>query len=436
MLRVLVRHQLCRPLATTKKSTVHFYSTATDELVHVQEQMARVRRSMKSQNLAESQDQVDMSPELENKLNQEFNSFLKEFAFDRDFSKDVLSLISDDDLKTIDVHSILDSAAKNSSSTNAFPNVQKSEYDEPYTRQELYLRRLFHAKNLRNTGSTVSNVYRPHNDIFNPPSIREVSTATLLAAGAHLGHSTSLLRQNNQPFVYGVRDGIHIIDLDKTLVFLRRAASVAKGIAERGGLVLFVGTMKGQEHSLQVAAARSNSYYVHTRWVPGTLTNSTQISEAWQRHEVDMADKPTDRKLSPNLNKTIIKPDLVVILNPVENRNLINECIASRIPTIGIIDTNSEPSLVSYPIPANDDSLRSTDLILGVLSKAVQEGRQERLNNYDTHQKTMQELQQVEDQGESADISSRASSFESQLVEEARRGPHKSSKQSKFGTAV
>lgn len=379
-----------------------------------------------------------MSPELEAKLNQEFSSFLKEFAFEYDFSNDLISLIGDDDLKTVDVHSILAASKRPMSGTNQFPNVQKSEYDEPYTRQELYLRRMFHAQNLRNTGSSISNVYRPHEDTFHPPSVNEVSTATLLAAGAHLGHSTSLLRQNCQPYVYGVRDGIHIIDLDKTLVHLRRAASVVEGIAQRGGIILFVGTMKGQEHSLQVAAKRCGGYYVHTRWVPGTLSNSTQISQAWQRHEVDMADQPTSRKLSPNLKKTIIKPDLVVILNPVENRNLIHECLAAQIPTVGIIDTNSEPSLVSYPIPANDDSLRSCELILGVLSKSAQKGRDARIQAFKSHQQVLKAAQLELDSASEPSHNNNRQELESQMAEAVRhdRSSKTSAKQSKFGTAM
>jgi small subunit ribosomal protein S2 len=360
----------------------------TQDLI-VGEQMATFRRILKNRSMEDVADKVDMSRELESKLNTEFVEFLKEFVFDHDFTDEFLAMVDIDDTKSADVHSILSVKSKtaegNVRGRIEFPNVQPTEAGEPYSTQELYLRRLFHAGNTAGIGSVVKDVYRPHKDIFDPPNIRETSIASLLASGAHLGHSTALLRQNNQPFVYGIRDGIHIIDLDVTLTYLRRAAKIAEGIAERGGIVLFVGTMEGQERSLQVAANRAHGCYVHTRWIPGTLTNPTQISGAWDRLEVDMADSPTGRKLAPNLTKTIVKPDLVVILNPVENRNLINECIATRVPTIGIIDTNSEPSLVTYPIPANDDSLRATDLIVGVISKASQRGRQRRIKNFIQH---------------------------------------------------
>ncbi|ANB13149.1 mitochondrial 37S ribosomal protein MRP4 [Sugiyamaella lignohabitans] len=378
---------------------------AAEQAIAVEEEMAHIRRLFKSRQVSETESKVDMSPEMQKKLDDEFNNFLREFLVENDFLEEFLSVVNVDDTKSSDVKSILSIKAQGSEKSIdesgnikgqvQFPNVVHSEIDEPYTSQELYLRRLFHASSVSGLGSTISNVYKPHQDIFSPPSIRQTSINTLLAAGAHLGHSTSMLRQNNQQFVYGIRDGIHIIDLEQTLTYLRRAANVVQGVSEKGGVILYVGTLEGQEKSLQVAANRSNGYYVHSRWIPGTLTNSSQVSGSWARHEVDMADAPTGRKLAPNLHKTIVKPDLVVILNPVENRNLIHECLATRIPTIGIIDTNSEPSLVTYPIPANDDSLRTSDLIVGILSKSAQRGRNKRLAEYTQYQREATESEQT-----------------------------------------
>lgn len=346
-------------------------------------------------------DNVKLSPEVEKELNQEFERLVKDFAVNPDLSKDILRLVertSAQRPKTVKIGgSSNDRSSKSgnirSSTADLFPNVRRTGTSEPYSSQELYLRTLFHQRNTTRLGASVENVYKPHEDVFNPPTSRETSISTLLAAGTHLGHSTALFRPSTQPYIYGVRDGIHIINLESTLSHLRRASSVVEGLAEKGGIILYVGTRQGQQRSLQMAAKRSNSYYVHSRWVPGTLSNATEISSEWERMEVDMADSPTDRELSLNLQKTIVKPDLVVVLNPIENRSALKECTAAKIPTIGIIDTDSEPSLVTYPIPANDDSLRSTDLILGVLSNAGKKGREKRVKNFELYKKQLEEQQ-------------------------------------------
>jgi small subunit ribosomal protein S2 len=375
------------------QSARRLYSSSAGERTPEQiVEMLRTRAASETGNLK-------LSPKVEEELNQEFEKAVKDFVVNPDLSKDVLRLVERTSAQRPRAVKISPSSASsrgqsgNIRGSDLFPNVRRTGGSEPYSAQELYLRQLFHQRNMTRLGASVEDVYRPHEDVFKPPTARETSISTLLAAGAHLGHSTALFRPSTQPYIYGVRDGIHIIDLDATLTHLRRAASVVEGIAEKGGLILYVGTRQGQQRSLQMAAKRSNSYYVHSRWVPGTLSNATEISSEWERMEVDMADAPTGRDLSLNLHKTIIKPDLVVVLNPVENRNAIKECTAAKIPTIGIIDTDSEPSLVSYPVPANDDSLRSTDLILGVLSNAGKKGRETRLKRFQQYKQQTEQQQ-------------------------------------------
>ncbi|ONH66625.1 hypothetical protein BON22_3580 [Cyberlindnera fabianii] len=268
--------------------------------------------------------------------------------------------------------------------SDTFPHLEPSLKNEPYTTQELFLRKKFIEKQNGRIGAIVKDVYIPHREVAAPPSVGELSVAKLLAAGAHLGHSKSLYRSSNQKFIYGEYKGIHIIDLEQTLQYLKRACNVAEGVASKGGIVLFVGTRKGSERILEKAATRCGGYYVSNKWVPGTLTNSTEISK-WARMEVTMGDLPTGRELSITEQKTIVKPDLIVVLNPTENRVLLQEAMQTRVPTIGIIDTDSEASLVTYPIPANDDSTRAVTLIAGVLSKAAQAGQQARLRAYQQH---------------------------------------------------
>lgn len=335
---------------------------------------------------------TELSPDVEKKLNEEFSKFVTEFGLESDLTQDILKYVMDITTTPESISRTKDAADGGLRGNISYPNVGKSSSESPYTAQELFVRRLFHAKKLHGMGANVRDVYEPHNDIFHPPSVRKTTIATLLAAGCHLGHVKALYRQSNQPYIYGIRDGIHIIDLDQTLVHLRRAAKVIEQISENGGIILYVGTLPGQERSVQVAAERSNGYYVHTRWIPGTISNSIELAQTWERQEVDMGDQPTGRKLTPQLKNTVIKPDMVVFLNPVETRYGLLECNDARIPSIGLIDTNSEPSLVTYPIPCNDDSLRATDLMVGVLSRAAQKGMKRRRQKF-TNSKLEQEEQ-------------------------------------------
>lgn len=278
-----------------------------------------------------------------------------------------------------------DSSSKANSSTTSnslldqFPYLKPTPDHHEYSTQELFLRYLNHAQKSGNLGSKLTNIYKPKNEIKKPRSINEISISHLLAAGCHLGHAKAMWRPSTQPFIYGEYDGIHLIDLNETLVALKRAVKVIKGVANKGGLILYVGTSKNweQQRALEEAANRSNGYYISRRWIPGTITNFTQVTRqpGERRLEIDMLDKPTNKEV---FSTGLIKPDLIVIMNPVENKNCINECIKLRIPTIGLCDTDMEPSLLTYPIPSNDDSMRVSSLMLGILSRAANEGIQSR----------------------------------------------------------
>lgn len=315
---------------------------------------------------------VDLDKPLtskEKQLDEELTAFLRQYSQSN-------KLINTDEGAQDNSRRSIDLAA---AQNKKYPYLIPSARDKPYTTQELFLRQMKHASHTARLGAHIDKVYFPHKDLQNPPTAEKMSINKLLAAGVHLGQSTSLWRPSTQPFIYGEYRGVHIIDLNKTLAYLRRAAKVVEGVAERGGIILFLGTRDGQKRGLEEAAKRSHGFYISTRWIPGTLTNSTEISGVWERHEVDFTDKPTGRVLTPDESLAIVKPDLVVVLNPTENRNALNEAMQVRVPTIGIIDTDSEPSLVTYPIPGNDDSLRSVNLLLGVLARAGERGVQNRL---------------------------------------------------------
>ncbi|TFK42943.1 ribosomal protein S2, flavodoxin-like domain-containing protein [Crucibulum laeve] len=189
-----------------------------------------------------------------------------------------------------------------------------------------------------------------------PPA--EATISSLLAAGAHFGHASTRMNPNFVPYAYGTRAGITIIDLDHTLPLLRRAAQVVRAVARAGGQILFIGTRPDIRPVVQRASERlgSQGYHVGDRWLPGTLTNQRQF----------FGDETVDS------TKTV--PDLVVLLNPLQNIIAIRECALEHVPTIGIIDSNVDPRIVMYPIPANDESTRAAELIGGVLSIAGREG--------------------------------------------------------------
>ncbi|KAG9302892.1 hypothetical protein G9A89_022308 [Geosiphon pyriformis] len=219
-------------------------------------------------------------------------------------------------------------------------------------------------------------------DLYVPPSIKiqdnplsqyDTSISLLLAAGCHLGHSTSLWNPATAPFIYGTRAGISIINLEQTLVYLRRACKVTRDIALRGGIIVFVGTRPGPFGKLTIEAAkRAEAYQVSKRWLPGLITNSLQVlsrDPAYNNRQENQLS--TTRGLSSAMPS---KPDLIVLLNPLENAIAMAEAQSANIPTIGIVDTDFDPRRVTYPIPANDDAVRSVELVAGVLSVAARDG--------------------------------------------------------------
>ncbi|KAI5123315.1 hypothetical protein M0805_009336 [Coniferiporia weirii] len=205
---------------------------------------------------------------------------------------------------------------------------------------------------------TRDNTWQPRHSLHRPPAPGELTLSALLAAGAHLGHSTSLLNPNFMPYAYGTRAGITIIDLDHTVPMLRRAANLTRAIAAEGGTVVFVGSRPDLRNAVKKASERmgDQSYYVGEKWLPGTLTN--------RLHHFGPRTVQTTR----------IIPDLMVILNPLANMAAIREAAIEHVPTIGIIDSNVDPRIVMYAIPGNDESTRTAELIAGVLSIAGREG--------------------------------------------------------------
>ena len=165
------------------------------------------------------------------------------------------------------------------------------------------------------------------------------------------------MNPNFVPYAYGTRAGITIIDLDQTVPLLRRAANLTRAVARAGGIIVFIGTRPDLRPIVNKASERmgKQAYHVVDRWLPGTLSNRRIF-------------------FGDDVNKQRMIPDLMILLNPIQNSIAISECAAEHVPTIGIIDSNVDPRLVMYPIPANDENTRTAELIAGVLSIAGREG--------------------------------------------------------------
>lgn len=254
-----------------------------------------------------------------------------------------------------------------------FPSLQKLHSHRKTERQ------------LASLGTSTKPVYTPNLHLISPPTAHELTLPMLLTAQSHLGHHTSLWNPRNSAYIFGIRDGIHIIALDATFSYLRRAAKVVTEIARRGGLILFVGTRDGHEDIVVNAAKRAGGYHVFDRWTPGSLTNGQQILGRCAVKVVDVMDRELPQYSARMAESAaagahpVLKPDLIICLNPLENEVCLHECGLHNVPTIGIIDTDADPSWVTYPIPANDDSLRCVMLIAGVLGRAGEEGQRMRL---------------------------------------------------------
>jgi small subunit ribosomal protein S2 len=217
----------------------------------------------------------------------------------------------------------------------------------------------------------------------------------LLESGVHFGHQTRRWNPKMKRFIFGERSGIYIIDLQQTLVLLERAQAFVRAIAERGGIVLFVGTKKQCQESIRIHAARSGMPSVSHRWLGGLLTNWGTVSERVKRlHELrEQKSKgqlellPTRERLAAEAELTKLEtnlggvadmerlPDAVVIIDLKKEAIGVREANRLGIPVVGLVDTNCDPDEATYVIPGNDDAIRSCDLILSALADGVREGR-------------------------------------------------------------
>ena len=223
-----------------------------------------------------------------------------------------------------------------------------------------------------------------------------VSMKQLLEAGVHFGHQTRRWNPKMAPYIYTERNGIYIIDLQKTVKKLEEAYNFVREISANGGNVLFVGTKKQAQDAIKEEAARCGGYYVNARWLGGMLTNfrtmRTRIDRLAQLRKME-----EDGTFAMLPKKEVIKhqgeieklekylggvkemkkiPAAMFIVDPRKERNAIAEAKKLNIPVVAIVDTNCDPDEIDYVIPGNDDAIRAIRLIAAAMASAVIEGRQ------------------------------------------------------------
>ena len=224
-----------------------------------------------------------------------------------------------------------------------------------------------------------------------------VTVRSLLEAGVHFGHRSRRWNPKMKQFIFGKRQGIYVIDLEKTMERLRMAYQVVREIAESGKDVLFVGTKQQAKPIVREEAERCGASYVTERWVGGLLTNfdqvSTRISRLAEldRMKADGRFASHSKKEQSVLEKEYTKlqkifggvkdmdrlPGALFVVDAVREHTPLAEARRMHVPIIALIDTNGDPDGIDYPIPGNDDALRSIRLVAGMIANAVMEGRKQ-----------------------------------------------------------
>ena len=228
-----------------------------------------------------------------------------------------------------------------------------------------------------------------------------ISMRQLLEAGVHFGHQTHRWNPRMSPFLFGERNGIHIIDLSQTVPMLYQALEAVRDITTSGGRVLFVGTKRQAAGPVAAAAKRCGQYYINHRWLGGMLTNWKTISNSIRRlrtleEQLQAGDQSglTKKELLQR-NRELEKlerslggikemgglPDILVVIDTNKESLAIKEAEILGIPVVAVLDSNSSPEGVRYPVPGNDDALRAIELYCELVSQAVLEGIQKEISD-------------------------------------------------------
>ena len=224
----------------------------------------------------------------------------------------------------------------------------------------------------------------------------EVTMKQLLEAGVHFGHQTRRWNPKMRPYIYGERNGIHIIDLRQTVTQVAQAVDFARDVATEGGTILFVGTKKQAQGAVAQNAMRAGQPYVNYRWLGGMLTNFRTIQkrvfymrELRRMEETDeMESLPKKERLRLRRELTKLEanlggvaelnklPDAVFVVDVNTEATAVKEADRLGLPIIALVDSNSDPDAIDYIVPGNDDAIRAADLIAGAIADAMIEGKE------------------------------------------------------------
>ena len=217
----------------------------------------------------------------------------------------------------------------------------------------------------------------------------------MLENGVHFGHQTRKWNQKMKQFIYTAKNGVYIIDLAKTQAKLEVAYNALKKIAEDGGKILFVGTKKQAQATILEEALRSGSFYINQRWLGGTMTNFRTIQKSIKKLlEIEEMEANGQLAVYTKKEQAVLLqkkerlenflggikgmkklPDAIFVVDPLEEHNAVAEARKLNIPVFALIDTNADPDLVDFPIPSNDDAVRSIKLMVGVIADAILEAK-------------------------------------------------------------
>lgn len=223
-----------------------------------------------------------------------------------------------------------------------------------------------------------------------------VTTRQLLDSGVHFGHQTRRWNPKMKKFIFTERNGIYIIDLQKTVKGLERAYDFVREVSKSGGSILFVGTKRQAQDPIREEALKAGQYYINQRWLGGLLTNFATIRRRVTRM-VELQEMEDTGRINKYPKKEIIQlrkekdklekylsgikdmkdiPDALFVIDPRRETIAVLEAHKLGIPVISIVDTNCDPDVIDYPIPGNDDAIRAIELVVGLMANAFIEGRQ------------------------------------------------------------
>lgn len=252
--------------------------------------------------------------------------------------------------------------------------------------------------------------------VITPGRIKMIDFKKLVKAGVHFGHRTSVWCPLMEPYIWGHKNNVHLIDVSKTAFELEKASKFIESVAAEGKSILWVGTKKAAQDVVRASAERLNMPYVNHRWIGGTLSNHSQVKKSvtkllhyedvlskgssntfYTKKELNRFKKSIDR-LKKNIGGIVnLKWPLgaVVLIDVNKETSAIREAVATKVPVVALVDTNSDPSMINYVIPGNDDAPRSIKLVIEYLEEAAQRGQE--VAKLKKEEIAAQEVEQEED---------------------------------------